>query len=195
MNTTAPTPTDRILAGSLVLAPLTYLLADSLYAARGWDDSTAAVFHVLGAIGYTFVFLCVVVLLRDHPNWSAAVLVTGMVGVAGNVAYGFNTIHVSLGGVDLVDADGAATLIKPLGLVFVLALLLTAIGLAVTGTAPRWAALLIGVAAVAWPASHIPNIAWLAVLTQALLLVGFGGVYVAGRARVEPRLAAAGVAS
>ncbi|RYP83931.1 hypothetical protein EKO23_17800 [Nocardioides guangzhouensis] len=119
---------------------------------------------------------------------------TGMVGVAGNVAYGFNTIHVSLGGVDLVDADGAATLVKPLGLVFVLALLLTAIGLAVTGTAPRWAALLIGIASVTWPASHIPNIAWLAVLTQVLLLVAFGGLYVTCRARVEPRVATAGLA-
>ena len=51
------TPTNRLLTGSLVVAPLIYLAADSTYAARGWDDGTAGIIHVLGAIAYGFVIL------------------------------------------------------------------------------------------------------------------------------------------
>ena len=48
----------------------------------------------------------------------AAVLFTGLIGMAGNVAYGFDAIHTSLGDTPLVDQSGAAILIKPLGLFF-----------------------------------------------------------------------------
>src|SRR4051794_30197002 len=98
-------PVDRLLTASLFVAPLVYLLADVLYAARGWDDPVAAVLHVLGAIGYTFVLLRVVTWATDRL--AAILLFTGAAGVAGNVAYGFNSIHVSLGDTDLVDASGA----------------------------------------------------------------------------------------
>ena len=37
----AVTPTARVLTASLVVGPLIYLAADSMYAARGWDDPTA----------------------------------------------------------------------------------------------------------------------------------------------------------
>src|SRR4051794_17944767 len=125
MKTEPGSAVDRLLTLSLIAAPVIYLIADSLYAARGWADPTAAVFHVLGAIAYTFLLLRVV-------TWSdgilaAVLLFIGAIGVAGNVAYGFNTIHVSLGDTDLVDATGAANLIKPLGLCFPLMLLLTAV--------------------------------------------------------------------
>ena len=51
------TPTERLLTASLVVAPLIYLAADSTYAVRGWDDPSAGVLHVLGAIAYAFVVL------------------------------------------------------------------------------------------------------------------------------------------
>ena len=61
----------------------------------------AAGIHVFGAIAYAFV-------LVRFASWAtgwlaAATLFTGIAGACGNVAYGFNTIHVSLGAVDLVD--------------------------------------------------------------------------------------------
>ena len=47
---TPTTPVDRLLTASLIGAPLIYLIADSLYAARGWADVTvfdrSAVDHV-----------------------------------------------------------------------------------------------------------------------------------------------------
>ena len=182
---------DRLLTLSLFAAPLIYLLADSLYAARGWDDPTAAIFHVLGAIAYTFVLLRVV-------TWSdgvlaAVLLFIGAVGVAGNVAYGFNTIHVSLGDTNLVDATGAATLIRPLGLCFPLMLLLTA--LAIRRTRRVWISVGLAVAAIAWPVAHIANIAWLAVVVNAALVVVFGALAVAvPRVAADPAKAPVGVA-
>jgi len=174
MTSSPGSPVDRLLTASLIVGPVVYLIADSLYAARGWDDPTAGVFHVLGAVGYALV---VVRLLAFGSGYlAAALLVVGVLGVAGNVAYGFNTIHVSLGDTDLVDAAGAATLIKPLGLFFPLTLLLAAVVLRRTG--PVWNVALLAVAAPVWPIAHIANIAWLAVAVNVVLVAVFGTVAV-----------------
>lgn len=192
MRTEPGSALDRLLALSLIAAPVIYLIADSLYAARGWDDPTAGTFHVLGAIAYAFLLLRVV-------TWSdgvlaAVLLVIGVVGVAGNVAYGFNTIHVSLGDTDLVEATGAANLIKPLGLCFPLMLLLMAVAL--RRTRAVWISAVLAVAGVVWPVAHIANIAWLAVLVNAALVVVFGALaMVAPRAAADPASEPAGTAT
>ncbi|CAN5308285.1 hypothetical protein BH09ACT10_BH09ACT10_29840 [soil metagenome] len=160
------TPTDMLLTASLVIAPLVYLLADSLYAARGWDDANAGAFHVLGAIGYSFVLVRLASWAR---GWLAATtLFVGLIGAAGNVAYGFNTIHVSLGAVDLVDTSGPGAIIKPLGLFFPLSLVLSAIVLSKLDL--RFAAVAVALAGLAWPVAHIGNIAWLAVVVNVVLV-------------------------
>jgi len=166
------TPLERLLTGSLVVAPAVYLIADLLYATRGWDDPAAAVVHVLGAVGYTLVMVRLATLGHGVP--AAILLVAGAFGAAGDVAYGFNTIHVSLGDTDLVDATGAATLIKPLGLCFPLSLLLGAVVL--RPNAPAWTVALLGVSALAWPVAHIADIGWLAVLVNVALVAAFGAV-------------------
>lgn len=171
------TPTDLLLTTSLVVAPLVYLVADSLYAARGWDDADAGGVHVLGALAYGFVL---VRLASWSRGWlAAAMLFTALVGTAGNVAYGFNTIHVSLGGVDLVDTSGPGAIIKPLGLFFPLALLFGAVVLRRLGRGPSSA--LLALAAVVWPIAHIGNIAWLAVTVNALLVTGLVPLALTGR--------------
>lgn len=174
-TTPAPrTPTDRLLTGSLLVAPLLYLAADTTYAARGWDDPAAGVLHVLGALAYGFVVLRVAGWLPPASALAAAILLTGLIGLGGNVAYGFDTIHLSLGDVQLVDRSGAATLIKPLGLFFPLSFALVALGLARLGH--RWQAGLVLVAIVAWPVAHIGNIAAVAVPVNVALVVAFGSL-------------------
>ena len=170
MRSLPGSPVDRVLTACLIIAPLVYLIADLLYATRGWDDPTAAVFHVLGAIGYTLVLLRLVTWGDGAP--AAILLVVGVLGAAGNVAYGFNTIHVSFGDTDLVDAAGAAVLIKPLGLCFPLTLLLAAFVL--SRVQPAWIVAALAVAGVAWPVAHIANIGWLAVAVNVALVVTFG---------------------
>ena len=168
------TPTDRLLDAALIMAPVLYLAADTTYAARGWDDATAGVVHVLGALAYGFLVLRVAFWLPAESALRAAVLGVGLVGLAGNVAYGFDTIHMSLGDTALVDQSGAANLIKPLGLFFPLSLALVAAALGRLGH--RWQGGLVLVASVAWPVAHIGNIAVLAVAVNAALVIAFGSV-------------------
>ena len=173
-DTTQPTPTSRLLDGSLAVAPLLYLAADTTYAVRGWDDPTAGVLHVVAALGYGFVVLAVAGWLPRSSRLAAAIVFTGVLGAGGNLAYGFDTIHLSLGDVALVDQPGAANLIKPLGLFFPLSFALVAAALARLGH--RWQALLVLVAILAWPVAHIGNIAAVAVPVNVLLVVAFGSL-------------------
>jgi hypothetical protein len=170
----AGTPTERMLTAALVVAPLIYLAADSTYAARGWEDPTAGVLHVIGAIAYGFVVLRVASWTPRESGLRAAVVFTGLIGMAGNVAYGFETIHMSLGDTQLVDQPGAANLIKPLGLFFPLSFALVALALARLGR--RWQGALVLVAILAWPIAHIGNIALVAVPVNIALVVAFGSL-------------------
>jgi hypothetical protein len=185
------TPSERLLTGALLVAPLIYLVADSIYAARGWDDATAGVVHVLGAIAYGFVVLRVAAWLPPRSRLAAAILLTGLIGMAGNVAYGFDTIHTSFGDTALVDRSGAATLIKPLGLFFPLSFAIIAIALDRLGH--RWQAVVVFLAMVAWPIAHIGNIAALAVPVNIALVVGLGSLaWQRPRGNADPRSGLAG---
>jgi hypothetical protein len=168
------TPTEKVLTAALLVAPLIFLAADTTYAARGWADPTAGVIHVLGAIAYGFVVLRIASWLPRSSALAAWILVTGLVGMAGNVAYGFDTIHTSLGDPELVDQAGAANLIKPLGLFFPLSFVLVAVALARLGH--RWQAALVLVAILAWPVAHIANISAVAVPVNFALVVAFGSL-------------------
>ena len=181
----AATPTDRLLTAALFVAPLVDLAADSTYAVRGWDDGTAGVIHVLGAIAYGFVVLRIARWLPAASTLAAVLLLTGLIGMAGNVAYGFEAIHMSLGDTQLVHRTGAANLIKPLGLFFPLSLALVAGALAKLGY--RWPAVLVLAASIAWPIAHIGDIALLAVAVNVVLVVGFGSLAwpVAAHRRVQ----------
>lgn len=173
-TTTPASPTARLLTTSLVWAPLLYLVVDTTHAVRGWDDPTAGVLHVLGAVGYSFVVLAVASWLPTGSRLAAALVLVGMVGACGNAAYGWDAIHVSLGDASLVDRAGAATLIKPIGLFFPLSLALVA--WALSRLARRWQAALVLVASVAWPVAHIGDVAALAVLVNVALVVALGSL-------------------
>jgi hypothetical protein len=168
------TPEDRLLTVSLLIAPVAWLVTDVTYAARGWDDATAGVLHVLATIAYGLVFLRVAGWLAPASTLRASLVLVGIVGVAGSVGYGFDTIHTSLGDTQLVDQPGAANLIKPLGLFFPLALALVAVAL--LRLQARWQGLVVLVAAVGWPVAHIGNVAPLAVVVNVLLVLGLSSL-------------------
>jgi hypothetical protein len=114
---------------------------------------------------------------------TAVILVAGLIGLAGNAAYGFEAIHMSLGDTALVDQPGAANLIKPLGLCFPISCALIAVALARLGH--RWQAAVVLVAMICWPIAHIGNIAALAVPVNIALVVAFGSLI---WARTQPSL-------
>ena len=112
--------------------------------------------------------------LPPGSRLTAAILVTGLIGLAGNVAYGFDAIHESFGDTPLVDRPGAGNLIKPLGLFFPLSFVLVAVALARLGH--RWQGALVLVAMIAWPVAHIADIAALAVVVNVVLVVALGSL-------------------
>jgi hypothetical protein len=171
---TATTPTERLLTGALLLAPVVYLAADTTYAARGWDDATGGVLHVLGAIAYGFVVLRVASWLPRESKLLAWILLTGLIGLVGNAAYGFEAIHMSLGDTQLVHQPGAANLIKPLGLLFPVSFALIAFALVRVGH--RWQGVVALVAMLAWPVAHIGNLPAVAVPVDIALVVAFGSL-------------------
>lgn len=176
MKPISGSPLDRVLTIALILAPAVGLLSTVLYATRGWDDSIAGVVHVIAALLGALLVVRLVTYLDRLPVLAALALLVGLVGAAGNVAYGFNTIEVSLGNVDLVDQPGAANLIKPLGLCWPLGLLLLGAGLLRASRVPAWVGWGIVVAAAAYPVSRIGNIAWLALIVDLVLLVCFAAI-------------------
>lgn len=105
---------------------------------------------------------------------AAAILVAGLIGMAGNIAYGFEAIHMSLGDTPLVDQAGAANLIKPLGLFFPISYALIALALARLGH--RRQAVIVLVAMIGWPIAHIGNITALALAVDSALVVAFGSL-------------------
>jgi hypothetical protein len=174
-----PSPTDRLLTAALVAGPLVYLAGDSIFAVRGWQsDGAGGVVEVLASVLYGLTLLAVAGRLPRSSRLRAVLVLVLVAGVAGNVAYGFDAIHVSLGDVSLVDRSGAAALIKPLGLCFPLSLLLAAVALVRTGR--RTAALLVALGAVVFPVAHIANLAWTAVAGDVVLVLGFAGLVWAG---------------
>ena len=97
------TPTERFLTAALLFAPLLYLAADSMYAATTWHNATAGVLHVIAATAYGFVVWRIATWMPRESLLGLAIIITGVIGLAGNVAYGFDTIHMSLGDTALVD--------------------------------------------------------------------------------------------
>ena len=163
-------PVDRILTLSLILSPAVTLLSSVVYALRGWDDGTAAVLHIIGGILGMPLVVRVTSWLDQTPRLAVAGFVIGFLGCAGVIGYGFNTIGVSLGGVDLIDASGPAVILKVLGLCWPLALVVWGIALVRADRVPLPLGLGIAVAGVVFPVSRIANIGWLAIAVDLLLL-------------------------
>ncbi|MBC8091601.1 MAG: hypothetical protein H7Y15_06625 [Pseudonocardia sp.] len=170
MNLQPGTPVDRLVTWSM-FASLGLTLASSvLYAVQGWTDPTAALLHILGGALGGLLVVRIVTCLDRVPGLAAATLLTGLAGCAGVVGYGFNTVGVGLGGVDLIDATGVAAVLKPLGLLWPAALLMAGVGLVLARRVPVWCGAGIAVGAVLYPVSRIIDIGWLAVIVDLLLL-------------------------
>jgi hypothetical protein len=169
------TAEQRLLLASLLVAPVAYLAADTTFAARGWQsDGTGGVVAVLAGILYGVLALQIAGWLPSTAWLRAAIVLVSLLGVAGNVAYGFDAIHVALGDTSFVDRSGAATLIKPLGLCFPLCLALLAAALVRLGA--RWQGVLVLLGALVFPVAHIGNFPALAIAGHVALVLGFASL-------------------
>lgn len=163
-------PVQRLLDASLLLAPLAYLVVDSSYAVRGWDDGTTAALHVLAAGLYGLAALKLVSLTSGRTQ--AALLTIAVLGIIGNAAVGENTLHIATGGNDLFDEAGPANLFKTLGFFFPLTFIVAAVAL--RRRTPAWWAPLLALGAILFPVAHVLNISWLAIVDAGVMLIALG---------------------
>ena len=164
-------PTERLLTLTLILSPAVTLISSVLYALNGWDDGTAAAFHIVGGILGIPVVVRLTTYLDRVPGLAAAAFAVGVAGCGGVIGYGFNTLGVSLGGVDLIDATGPAAILKPLGLCWPLALALFGIALWRAGRIRTASGAGLVLAGLVFPISRIANVGWLAIAVDLGLLV------------------------
>jgi hypothetical protein len=175
-NPTAPAatepgqPVQRLLDASLFLAPLAYLVVDSSYAVRGWDDGTTAALHIVAAGLYGLAAVKLVSLTSGRTQ--AVLLVIAVLGIIGNAGVGENTLHIATGGNDLFDENGPANLFKSMGFFFPLTFLVAAGAL--RRRTPAWWPPLLALGAIVFPAAHVSNISWLAILDAGIMLIALG---------------------
>ena len=133
-------PTQRLLAASLLLAPIAYLAVDCCYVVRGWDDGPTAAMHVLAAALYGLAAIKLVSLTRGRTQ--AVLMAVAVLGIVGNAGVGDNTLHIALGGNDLFDEQGPANVFKTMGFFFPLTFVIAAValqrGAALRGGRPSW---------------------------------------------------------
>ena len=106
------------------------------------------------------------------PRTSIALTIVAALGVAGGIAYGMDSIHTAQVGVSLEEFGSFGPLVLQVpGIMFPLSLLGIAITLVRLGAQPRWSGALLAVVAVLFPASRIPGIEGLGIVSDSLLIL------------------------
>jgi hypothetical protein len=111
---------------------------------------------------------------ETSPRTSVALLVLGVIGCAGGIGFGIDSIHAALpGGAGLEDANssaGAIALFLP-GMLFPFSFAWLGVALARADVRPRSTGPLLVVAAVLFPIANVPDIEILAVIADAMFVV------------------------
>lgn len=176
-------PMARIAGVAAIAAPVLLLASTAAYGARGAAMNDGALGGAL-QVGAMILFgIAVVGLARAAepraPRAAAAVTVLGLVGTAGGVGFGVDSIQAEVFGSGSIQDSGAAAGVLALrlpGIVFPIALLGLALLFARTRTAPAWLAAALAVGAVLFPLARIPGVVPLALGGDAVLVVAMVGL-------------------
>jgi hypothetical protein len=182
----------NVTGGALIVAPCVLLMTTVLYSTGGSgmnNSDVAGAVQVWAMIAFAVGLLGLVRRLEPSAPRGATLLgVLVVVGCAGGVGFGIDSMHAALpGGSNLLDADSSA--FAPLGLaipgaLFPAALAATGIALWRAGLISGLVALPVVVGAVLFPASRFPSIEALAIVADLVLVVGFvalGAAQLTGR--------------
>ena len=133
--------------------------------------------------------------LEPHaPRTAALASVLVVIGAAGGVAYGIDSIQVAVFGSESIqetDSAAAPFALQIPGVLFPLGMVVLGVTLARTAATNRALGVLLAIGAVLFPVSRIPDVPALAILSDALLLVGLGGLGLALLARRQDTLSGA----
>lgn len=172
----------RVLGGGMIVAPILLAAATVAYGLGGGMNRDVLggtiQLYAMAAFGLAVVGL-VGLLATRRPRLAAVLLVPAMIGVAGGVGFGVDSIHAGLpsgGKLMEIAPSAAAPSIQIAGMIFPPALAAIGIALALTRTAPRWAAATIVIGALLFPVSRVLGILPLALAADLVLVVGLGRV-------------------
>ena len=158
---TTITPRSTVLAGAAIAAPVLLLGSTLAYMAGDGlgDDPLGGTIQVYAAIGFGLALLGLTARLEPHlPRLAAALTVTGMVGVAGAIGFGHDSIVFSYNPVAALSEQEAGwtflSLLLP-GIIFPLTLAATGLAAMKAGIGPRWAGALLAIGGLFFPVSRI----------------------------------------
>jgi hypothetical protein len=185
MITNHGSPTDLLLNASLILAPTLMLTSSIVYVVTDelGHGVPGGIVQNLAMICFMLVVIRLTTLVSDSsPKVAAALLLVGIVGVAGGIGYGVNAYAVEVTGVDMNDTAGAAaTALQTAGILFPLMFIGFGATLLLTKTVPAPIALALVVGGVLFPLGRIPGIDALALASDVTLLVALTAVAVSTR--------------
>ncbi len=167
----------RLFAAAMILGPLLLLGSSVAFAAGGGPNKDE-----LGGALLVYAFVAMIVVAigiarsveQALPRGSAALLAFAVLGCAGGVGFGIDSIHAALpGGSGLEDADSAAgslALMLP-GAIFPLSFAALGVALWRAGVSPRASGPLLVAASLLFPVGNIPDSEAIAVAANALFVV------------------------
>lgn len=166
---------DRVLGAAMIGAPVVLLASTLAYAAGGGinNDRVGGIIQVYAMAAWILVVIGLTQILEaPFPRAAAVLTLIGALGVAGGVAFGIDSIHMAATGSSArqLGAAGPLALNIP-GILFPLAHVGIGVGLLRANVQPRWAGIVLIVAAILFPASRIPAVVALAIAADALFLI------------------------
>lgn len=168
----------RLMGAATVAAPVLLLLSTISYisAGNGMNDGEAGgAIQVWAMIAFGLVTVSLARLLEPAaPRAAATLTVVGLIGAAGGVGYGIDSIQAAIfgtGSIQEADSAVAPLALQLPGVLFPVSLIGLGLMLARSGTVARWSGWTMAVGALLFPLSRIPDVEALAIAADAILVI------------------------
>lgn len=167
----------RLFGGAMIAGPLLLLASVVAFVTGGGlnADELGGALMVYALVAMTVVAVGITRALQPSlPRMSAALLGVAVLGCAGGVGFGIDSIHAALPGhAGLEDADSAAAIVALFvpGVLFPLSFAALGVALWRARVDPPLSGLLLVVAAIMFPIANIPDVEIVAVAANAMFVV------------------------
>jgi len=173
----------RVTAVAAIIGPLLLLASTLGYIARGEGlnhGEVGGAIQVWAMIAFGLALVGLTRMLEPAaPRAATVVLILGLVGAAGGVGFGIDSVTVDLFGTgSLVDSNslGARVALALPGVTFPLAMICLGLLLAWHRLVPTLVGIALAVAAILFPVSRFPDIAGLAVTSDLIMVAALGTI-------------------
>lgn len=168
----------RLIGAATAAAPVLLLLSTISYISAGDgmnDGEVGGTIQVWAMIAFAIAMVALARLLeRSSPRAAVTLTIVGLIGAAGGVAYGIDSIQAAVfetGSIQETDSAAAPLALQLPGLLFPLSLIALGVMLARTKTVEPRLGWMLAAGALLFPLSRIPDVETLAVAADALLVL------------------------